>query len=288
MEAATDTSFDPKDHASAPPFPPGRYLDLPGRGVTFIRDQPGPTNRLPIVLLHGWTVTADLNFFQIYTGLATTGRVIAMDQRGHGRGIASNSSFRLEDAADDVAAMLDVLGIPKAVIVGYSMGGAVAQLTAHRHPDRVGGLVLCATSCRFRRSTEKRFVWDKIMPLTAAALSWTPEDFRHNLMERFVLSRNMAPLWMREQAARNDPAAMVQAGVAIGLFDASSWIGELPMPVASVITLADTTVPTRWQRATAKRAHAQMFEVQADHRAAVSEPKRFVRALISAINSVSR
>lgn len=277
-----------QEQVAEPDFPPGRYLELPGRGVTFVRDQPGPVDRSPIVLLHGWTATADLNFFKVYRGLASVGRVIAIDQRGHGRGMATRR-FRLEDVADDVGATLEALGIGSAVVVGYSMGGAVAQLVAHRHPTRVSGLVLCATSCRFRRSTEKRFLWDRVMPVTAAALSLTPDALRLGLFERFAMTRQAsAPLWMLEQISRNDPAVIVQAGVAIGGFDASPWIADLPMPVASVVTGADTTVPTRWQLATARRAGSTVFPVDADHRAAVSQPERFVPALRSAIRHVSR
>jgi 3-oxoadipate enol-lactonase len=277
------------DTESEPVFPPGRYLELPGRGITFVRDQSGPTDRLPIVLLHGWTVTADLNFFTVYGGLSKVGRVIAVDMRGHGRGLRPRGPVRLEDMADDVEATLRALAIDRAVIVGYSMGGAVAQLTAHRHPGVVAGLVLCSTSCRFRRSSEARFVWDRVMPFTAAALSLTPSSLRHGLFERVAMTRtDAAPRWMLEQAARNDPAALVQAGVEIGRFDATPWLADLPMPIASVVTQQDLTVPTRWQLATARRAGASVFEIDADHRAAVSRPDLFVPALKRAIAAVTR
>ena len=129
----------------APRLPPGRVVELPGRGSTFIREA-GSSAAPALVLLHGLTASADLNWFTAYNQLARRYRVIALDQRGHGRGIRLRGRpFRLEDCADDVAALADALEIERFVPVGYSMGGAVAQLVVKRHPARANGLVLCAT-----------------------------------------------------------------------------------------------------------------------------------------------
>ena len=49
--------------ASAPPLPPGRLVELPGRGTTFLREVVGPPHAPTLVLLHGWTSTADINWF---------------------------------------------------------------------------------------------------------------------------------------------------------------------------------------------------------------------------------
>jgi 3-oxoadipate enol-lactonase len=122
----------------APPLPPGRTVVLPGRGEVFVRDSgpPGET-AAAVLLLHGWTLSADLNFFALYDQLAGY-RVIALDHRGHGRGMRSRQAFTLEDCADDAAALLDLLGVSPAVVVGFSMGGAVAMLLWSRHRKRVG------------------------------------------------------------------------------------------------------------------------------------------------------
>ena len=53
----------------APELPPGRRLELPGRGSTFVRELAGPAGAPTIVLLHGWTVTSDLNWFTCYETL---------------------------------------------------------------------------------------------------------------------------------------------------------------------------------------------------------------------------
>src|SRR5205823_12111170 len=78
----------------------------------------------------------------VYAQLASSYRVIALDQRGHGRGMRSTEPFSLEDCADDAAALLDQLGVRDVIAVGYSMGGPVALLLARRHPGRVKALAL--------------------------------------------------------------------------------------------------------------------------------------------------
>ena len=92
-----------------------------------------------MVLLHGWIASGGLNWFTAFGPLSQRYRVIAPDLRGHGRGIRSRRRFRLADCADDVAALLDQLGAEPAIVVGYSMGGPVAQLLWRRHPERVAG-----------------------------------------------------------------------------------------------------------------------------------------------------
>ena len=132
-----------------PGLPAGRPLDLPGRGRTFYRRQPGPPGAPTLLLLHGWTANSALNWYSSYATLSRRFDVVAIDHRGHGRGIRSRRRFRLEDCADDAVALADALGIDRFVPVGYSMGGPVAQLIWRRHPHRVEGLVLCSTARNF-------------------------------------------------------------------------------------------------------------------------------------------
>ena len=118
------------------------------------------------MLIHGVAVTAELNWGKVFSPLARHFRVVAADLRGHGDGIRVGSRFRLEDCADDVAALAEVLGIRTCVGVGYSMGGMVAQLLARRHAPLLSGLVLCSTAGSVRESPAER--------LAALALPTTP------------------------------------------------------------------------------------------------------------------
>ncbi|MBA2626088.1 MAG: alpha/beta hydrolase, partial [Acidimicrobiia bacterium] len=104
-----------------PPLPPGRVVDVPGRGEIFVREAPGPKGAPTVLLLHGWTASADLNWWRVYPSVPSIGSLLAIDHRGHGRGIRSDEPFSLEAAADDAAALLEHLGAGPAIVCGYSM-----------------------------------------------------------------------------------------------------------------------------------------------------------------------
>src|SRR5918997_1761296 len=123
-----------------PPLPAGRRVELPRRGRTWVYESEWRPGDQTLLLLHGLAATAALNWFTAFSSLARRYHVVAIDHRGHGRGIRS-SRFRLEDCADDAAALLDAFDVERVIPVGYSMGGPIAQLVWHRQPDRVEGLV---------------------------------------------------------------------------------------------------------------------------------------------------
>jgi 3-oxoadipate enol-lactonase len=123
-----------------------RLVELPGRGTTLVWDCPGRPGAPAVLLVHGVTLTAELNWSAVMPALAGPFRVLAFDHRGHGSGLGWSGEYRLEDCADDVAAVAVALGIDQLIVVGYSMGGLIAQLVWRRHRQLTAGLVLCATA----------------------------------------------------------------------------------------------------------------------------------------------
>lgn len=99
----------------------------------------------PFVCLHGL-----VDSLEIWDGLAASlvsrGRVVRLDQRGHGESDAPPGPYRREDLAADVVALTKRLSLPPAILVGHSMGGVVAMQTALTHPEAVAGLVLLGTT----------------------------------------------------------------------------------------------------------------------------------------------
>jgi pimeloyl-ACP methyl ester carboxylesterase len=101
----------------------------------------------PLLLPHGAYAPMSM-WGSILEVLAQNHRVIAMDMQGHGRTADIDRTIRYEAMADDVAALMDHLGIESADIVGYSMGAGNGLLFALRHPDKVRRQVLTSGSCR--------------------------------------------------------------------------------------------------------------------------------------------
>lgn len=286
--------------------PAGEFIELPGRGTTFIRERPGPKGAPTVILLHGWGTTAALNWFRCFDPLAEHYRVIAVDVRGHGQGLRSKSIFRLEDCADDVAVLAEQLGIRTFIPVGYSMGGTIAQLVAHRHGPMVEGLVLCSTAPEFRAEvspfktdiTPGPLMWGAIIPALTATMTFMPGSIRRTLLKKVLFDHvhDGTPRWMLEELALTDPAAMMQAGFAIGHFNSGPWIGSLGnasprarFDTGVVLTLEDRTIPATLQRRLVDEIpNAQAFEVEADHRAAITQVDRFLPELLNALAHVTK
>src|SRR5215470_14214659 len=146
----------------------------------------------PVVLLHGAFMTITNNWTGWIGELSKTRKVIAVEMQGHGRTADIPRDITYENLADDVAALLDHLKIPRADLIGYSMGGAVAMQCAIRHPDKVRKVVIISST--FRRDGMVKEGHDAIPKLTAddfkgspieteyKKLSPTPDEFPNFVM----------------------------------------------------------------------------------------------------------
>ncbi len=266
-------------------LPDARTISLPA-GRVALRELPGPAGAPTIVLLHGLGVTADINFYRCYSALGERFRVLAFDHRGHGDGIRTRRPFRIADCADDVAAMADAVGVDTFVPVGYSMGGAIAQQVWRRHPDRVGGIVLCATAGHFNGTAHEHVNFLGLGGLAALARV-TPPALRRSAVERYRRSRHTDwAQWARDQTARSDFRTVLEAGADLGRFRSDRWLSDVNVPVAVVVTLHDSMVPLSRQRLLAEVIpDAVVFPVAGDHDAVASVP-HFPATLVAAIDSV--
>jgi pimeloyl-ACP methyl ester carboxylesterase len=268
-----------------------RLVELPGRGVTRVWECAGPRGAVTLILIHGVTFTAELNWGKVFAPLARHFRVIAMDLRGHGDGISSGARFRLEECADDVAALAGVLNVGRFTAVGYSMGGMVAQLVYRRHASLVSGLVLCATARNVLGSPAEKLA-ALALPATAAAIRWNPllQPASAEILGTALLGRIDDPAtasWARAQLRRTTLATSLSAIQAVSEFTSHGWIGQVDVPTAVVVTTRDRIVPASRQLKLARAIPgASVHEVDAGHAVCVTAPQAFTPALLQACWSV--
>ena len=274
---------------TTPRYPPGqvRPLRIPGRSVFvgerefFVREA-GPRDAPVIVLIHGWSLDGEMTFHRIIPSLAETFRVVVPDLRNHGRSDWVRSPFRIEDLAADVAGLLDAIGVGRATIVGYSLGGMVAQVLALTYPRFVERLVLAGTAAR-PIDRHRTVAW---VGMRAARALARISRYELSLGTTTVLDRTGAiehrhRRWMFEGLMRRDAALFYEAGFAAWHFDNRRGIARIEMPTMLIIPTADQVVPARTQYEMATLLpNAEVVEFDfARHESILSQPQDYVKAI---------
>ncbi len=277
------------DELPGPPgLPLGRRIELPGRGTTFVREVSGPADAPTVLLVHGWLASGGLNWFQVFEPLGEHFRVVAPDLRGHGRGIRSSRRFRLADCADDCAALLDEMGIDSAIAVGFSMGGPVAQLLWKQHPERVDGLVLCATGQDIVPLLHQRLIFTTVMGVVASTTraSQMVTHLPRSLVKRLVPAQNggrpdTLRAWAGAEMRRHSWRMLLEAGHASGNYRAGKWIHDIDVPTVALITTRDRAIgPLMQARMALSIPTASIHRVDAGHMVCATE--EFVTPLVDA------
>lgn len=273
-----------------PPLPEGQVTTVEGRGDLFYRDAPGPPGGPTVLLLHGWVISADLNWWPVYESVAKLGRMVALDHRGHGRGLRTQERFSLEAAADDAAGLLRHLGAAPAVICGYSMGGSIALTLWRRHPELVSGLVLEATSLDWHTRHRERLLWKIMGVVEFVSRLGASEGFAERVVRDAIEhSPQLVPYegWLKGELQRGNTRQFADAGRAMGEFDPSGFAPSIDVPTTVVVTTNDRLVPPAQQRALADSIpDSGIVSLVGDHRACWLEAKRFEAATVAALEGV--
>ncbi len=195
----------------------GNYYEIHGTGA-------------PLVILHGGLASCAL-IAPVLEAFANGRQVIGIDLQGHGRTADVDRPLRYETVADDVAAVLDHLKVPKADVLGYSFGGGAAWQLAFRHPARVKKLVIVSTHVR-------RSAWYPEVLAGAEQLGPAAADF----MKQSPLYQSYAKVAPRPG---DFPQLLGKMGELLRRdFDWTAEVGKLPMPVQLVFADADSVQPT--------------------------------------------
>ncbi len=191
----------------------GQYASVNGVRLYFEVHGAGD----PLVLLHGGVAGLAM-LGTILPALAATRQVIAVELQGHGRTADVDRPLRYETMADDIAALLAHLGIERADLMGYSLGGGVALQTAVRHPARVRTLVVVSTA--YARTGWYPAVladFDRMGPETGAGMAQSPLSQLYPAVDWSALFAKIGDMqrqpydWSRQVAALTLPVLLVFA-----------------------------------------------------------------------------
>jgi 3-oxoadipate enol-lactonase len=274
-----------------PPFvPSGRIARLEGRGEVFYRHHDGGDPGAPtLLLLHGWTASADVQWFTAYEALGSRYSFLAIDHRGHGRGMRSEVTFTLEDAADDAAALVRHLGLDRVVPVGYSMGGPISMLLWQRHRELVDALVLCATALEWRATRRDRLSWVGLPLLESMMRSRFTRRWGRRMLHRMAHGNpSLEPWlpWLHAETFRGDPTSLVDAGRSLRRYDARPLARTVTVPTGVLHTTEDHLVRHEKQRELAAAVRASVVEVAADHWAPFTHADVFAKSLRQLVDDV--
>ncbi len=199
-------------------------------GITMAYQERRQVDRPVLLLVHGFPLDSRMWSAQL-EGLAGEARLIAPDLRGHGRSDAPAGPYTVEGHADDLAALLDLLGIEQAIVAGLSMGGYVAFAMWRRHAARVAGLALLDTRAepdtpagRANRDAGIALIRERGVPALADDL----------------LPKVVAPVSLRDGVLTGRVRTMMADQPALGMIGALGALRDRP---DSVPTLATISVP---------------------------------------------
>ncbi|MEU8336149.1 alpha/beta fold hydrolase [Micromonospora tulbaghiae] len=207
---------------------PGRYADV--NGVHLYYETHGEGR--PMILLHGGLTSGEM-FAPILPALTGKHQVILVDLQGHGRTADVDRPLDMALMADDVAALIDLLGLDRPDVVGFSLGGGVALHTAFRHPEKVGRLV--AASAHIRRDAVYPELLAQQGQVNAAAAEYMKGTPMYELYQRVAPRPEDFPRLLDKigEAMRKD-------------FDFTEQVRALRVPTLVVAADADMAPPSHF------------------------------------------
>jgi pimeloyl-ACP methyl ester carboxylesterase len=207
---------------------PGQYADVNGINLYYETHGTGS----PLVLLHGGLGSGEM-FAPILPLLTAQHQVILADLQGHGRTADIDRPLDVRLMADDIAALIDHLGLERPDVVGYSLGGGVAMQVAFRHPEKVGRLV--AASANITRNAIYPEMLAQQAQVSAAAAEFMKATPMYELYQR------VAP------HPEHFPNLLDKIGEAMSHdFDFTDEVKALSMPTLIVAGDSDMAPPSHY------------------------------------------
>jgi pimeloyl-ACP methyl ester carboxylesterase len=250
------------------------FVKVGNQKIHFLRDG---TRGVPVVFVHGSGSNHSIWLPQV-RALAPIAQPVAVDLPGHGRSDLPGRNT-VDGYGDVILGLLDALRFDRAVMVGHSLGGAIAQTLALSHPDRVAGLGLVGTGARLR-----------VLP---TILDGIVNDFEKTAP--FIVENAYAPNLtddMRTQAMAelraSNPQVTHDDYAACNLFDVMARLGEIRAPTIVICGKQDRMTPVKYSEfLVSKIPGAQLCLVDnAGHSVMIEQPEAVSRALFDFLKNL--
>jgi pimeloyl-ACP methyl ester carboxylesterase len=206
----------------------GQYAEV--NGINLYYETHGTGH--PLILLHGGLGSGEM-FGPVLPALAARHQVIAVDLQGHGRTADVDRPLDLGTMGDDIAALIDHLGLDRPDLVGYSLGGGVALRAAVAHPEKLGRLV--AASAHVRSDAIYAEMRAQQGQVTGAAAEFMKDTPMYQLYQR------VAP------RPEDFPRLLDKIGASMAVdFDFTEQVRALSMPTLIMAGDADMAPPSHY------------------------------------------
>ena len=257
---------------------PAKYVTLGDTAVHYLHtgrttlpDVPPPLDRGGLfVLVHAAGGNAGMWRRQL-GGLGAEHSALALDLPGHGRSTGLTGLPTVEAYADLLAAFVSALGLRRFVLVGRSMGGAIGQAFAVRHPERLAGLVLACTAARFEVADES------VATLRDVVRGRLPQQFTTETFSPSTSMEVMREAWMEQ--VKTDPRVRLGDVLACRAFDGRPLLPRIRVPTLVVAGADDRVTPVAAAEELARGIPGARLEVipESGHQAPLEQADAFDR-----------
>lgn len=242
----------------------------------------------PLLLIMGLGSTSDL-WYRLGPMLSAHYRTILFDNRGVGRSDAPPGPYSITTMASDAAVVMDAAGVGSAHVLGFSMGGFIAQELALHYPGRVRGLILAGTACGGKEAV--RAAPEVLVALEARGVKTPEEGFW--MMAPYNYDPSTLPTRIEEDLAASLRTSLQRKSYIAQLQGIASWAGShsrlsrLDAPVLIIHGESDQLIPPENGRILAHViANARVVMIpRAGHRFMTDQPEAASEAILSFLDN---
>ncbi len=254
---------------------------IEANGIGIACDFTGPMDAPVVAFSH--SISTDMGMWAPQVdALSGSYRILRFDTRGHGASGVSPAPYSLDQLADDLYALLQVLDVERTHLVGLSMGGMIGQTFALKHPEMLHGLVLADTSARM--GPESGPIWDERV---ATARTLGMEAHVEPTIGRwftpgFISAHPEVVDPVRAMIRRTPVEGYVGCGLAIKELDVLDRLPGISVPTLVMVGDQDPATPVEASRAIHARIPGSRLATipSASHLSNLEQPKEFNRLLL--------